>query len=135
MSRKDARVNTVVFLHLVFLVVQLNYCSACNSWESIIVFYKRIFLRHVTEKNDGKWHSMFWKWQCSSQVDILKKTWTIFMIENKGTMRTNGYWTLSNLFCVWHSGNMTSYGNNSELSWNFPKVLLILKSRVVNYIM
>lgn len=50
MGRKDARVNTVVFLHLVFLVVQLNYCSACNSWESIIVFYKRIFLRHVTEK-------------------------------------------------------------------------------------
>lgn len=39
------------------------------------------------------------------------------------------------IYSVWHSGNMTSYGNNSELSWNFPKVLLILKSRVVNYIM
>lgn len=47
MGRKDARVNTVVFLHLVFFscTTQLLFCM-----QSIIVFYKRIFLRHVTEK-------------------------------------------------------------------------------------
>lgn len=64
-----------------------------------------------------------------------KKIWIIFMIENKGIMRINGYWILFNLFCVWYSGNMISYGNNLELLWNFFKVFFILKLRVVNYIM
>lgn len=50
MGRKDARVNTVVFLHLVFFsfTTQLLFCMQFLGINHC--FYKRIFLRHLTEK-------------------------------------------------------------------------------------